>query len=155
MWGQEHSTGQEKAQVRTGQEWVKWKMKVLVAQPCSILCDPMDCSPPDSSVHGISRQEHWSGLPLPSPGDLPDPGIELRSPALQADYLSSEPPGKPGRGKGGFYSLFLKILYISKRFHNCSLYSFDSLGGYFAMRTPMQGLGTHSFHRLSKALGSI
>ena len=44
---------------------------------------------------GFSRQEYWSGLPFPSPGDLPDPGIELRSPALQADALTSEPPGKP------------------------------------------------------------
>ena len=42
----------------------------------------------------FSRQEYWSGLPLPSPGDLPDPGIELGSPALQADTLPSEPPGK-------------------------------------------------------------
>ena len=44
---------------------------------------------------GFSRQEYWSGLPLPSPGDLPDPGIELRSPALWADALTSEPSGKP------------------------------------------------------------
>ena len=44
---------------------------------------------------GFSRQEYWSGLPFPSPGDLPDPGIEPRSPALQADSLPSEPPGKP------------------------------------------------------------
>ena len=43
---------------------------------------------------GFSRQEFWSGLPFPSPGDLPDPGIELRFPVLQADYLPSEPPGK-------------------------------------------------------------
>ena len=43
---------------------------------------------------GFSRQECWSGLPFPSPGDLPDPGIEPRSPALQADALPSEPPGK-------------------------------------------------------------
>ena len=43
---------------------------------------------------GFSRQEYWSGLPFPSPGDLPDPGIEPRSPALQADALISEPPGK-------------------------------------------------------------
>ena len=43
---------------------------------------------------GFSRQEHWSGLPFPSPGDLPNPGIEPGSPALQADALSSEPPGK-------------------------------------------------------------
>ena len=44
---------------------------------------------------GFSRQEYWSGLPFPSPEDLPDPGIEPRSPALQADALPSEPPGKP------------------------------------------------------------
>ena len=44
---------------------------------------------------GFSRQEYWSGLPLPSPGDLPDPGIESGSPAFQADALTSEPPGKP------------------------------------------------------------
>ena len=43
---------------------------------------------------GFFRQEYWSGLPFPSPGDLPDPGIEPRSPALQADALTSEPPGK-------------------------------------------------------------
>ena len=42
----------------------------------------------------FSRQEYWSGLPFPSPGDLPDPGIEPKSPALQADALPSEPPGK-------------------------------------------------------------
>ena len=44
---------------------------------------------------GFSRQEYGSGLPFPSPGDLPDPGIEARSPALQADALTSESPGKP------------------------------------------------------------
>jgi len=43
---------------------------------------------------GFSRQEYWSGLPLPSPGDLPDPEIEPRSPTLQADALPSEPPEK-------------------------------------------------------------
>ena len=44
---------------------------------------------------GFSRQEYWSGLPFPSPGDLPDPGIKPRLPALEADALTSEPPGKP------------------------------------------------------------
>ena len=44
---------------------------------------------------GFSRQEYWSGLPFSSPGDLPDPGIEPRSPTLEADALTSEPPGKP------------------------------------------------------------
>ena len=44
---------------------------------------------------GFSSQEYWSGLPFTSPGDLPDPGIELRSPALQADSLPIELQGKP------------------------------------------------------------
>ena len=52
----------------------------------------MNCSLPSFSVHGFSRQEYWSGLPFPSQGDLPDPGIEPRPPALQADSLPSEPP---------------------------------------------------------------
>ena len=78
---------------------------VLVSQSCLTLCDPMDCGPPGSSVHGIPRQEYWSGLPFPSPGDLPDPGIEPRSPALQADSL---PPSRgwgaaPGKGKSGVW----------------------------------------------------
>ena len=44
---------------------------------------------------GFSRQKYWSGLPCPPPGDLPDPRVESGSPALQADSLPSEPPGKP------------------------------------------------------------
>ena len=120
----------------------------LVAQSCLTLCDPMDCSSPDSSVlkdspgkrspctdpldivmgilsmkimlfssgpfqprdqTQVSRmaggfftswatreaQEYWSGQPIPSPGDLPNPGIKLGSPALQKDSLPAELPGKP------------------------------------------------------------
>ena len=61
-----------------------------VTQSCLTICDPMDCSPSDSSDHGFPRLEYWSGLPFPSPGDLPNPGIEPRSPALQADSLPTE-----------------------------------------------------------------
>ena len=58
---------------------------------------PHDYSPSGSSVHGdgFSRQEYWSGLPCPPPGDLSNPGMEPRSPTLQVDFLQSEPPGKP------------------------------------------------------------
>ena len=52
---------------------------------------------------GSPGQEYWSGLPLPSPGDLPDPETELGSPALQADSLLSEPPGKPKLPKDLIY----------------------------------------------------
>ena len=55
----------------------------------------MDCSPPGSSVLGISRQGYWSGLPFPSPGNLPKPGIESTSPALAGRFLTTEPLGKP------------------------------------------------------------
>ena len=55
---------------------------------------------------GFFRQEYWSGLPFPSPGDLPDPGIEPMSPALQADALTSEPPGQtPGNQGSPLYKL--------------------------------------------------
>ena len=52
----------------------------------------------------FSRQEYWRGLPFPSPGDLPKPGIELGSPELQADSLPSEPPGKPPQNRKNFQS---------------------------------------------------
>ena len=71
------------------------KVKVLAAQSHQTLCDPMDCSLPAPLFMGFSRQDYWSGSPFPSAGDLPDPGMEPRSPTLQADSLPSEPPGKP------------------------------------------------------------
>ena len=72
------------------------KKESEVAQLCTTLCDPMDCIANQASPSmGFSRQEYWSGLLFPSPGDLPDLGIEPRSLALQEDTLLSEPPGKP------------------------------------------------------------
>ena len=67
---------------------------VRVAQWCPTLYNPMNCSPPGSSVLGISQAGILEWVAIPSPGDLPDPGIESRSPALQADSLPSEPPEK-------------------------------------------------------------
>ena len=69
----------------------------LVTQWCLTLCNPMDCSLPARLLcpWGFFRQEYWSGLPCPPPGDPPNPGIEPRSPVLQADSLPSELPGKP------------------------------------------------------------
>ena len=74
------------------------KLKVLVAQSCSTLCDSVDCDPPGFSVPGIPlsigffRQKYWSGYPFSSPWGLPDPEVKPGSPALQTDSLSSEPP---------------------------------------------------------------
>ena len=63
----------------------------LVTQLCPTLCNPMDCSPPVSSVHGDSPGKNTGvGLLFPSPGDLPNPWMEPGSPALQADSLPAE-----------------------------------------------------------------
>ena len=67
-------------------------VKMLVTHSCPILCDPMDYSLPGSSVHSIlqARLQEWVAT-----GNLPNPGIKPRSPALQADSLSFATPGKP------------------------------------------------------------
>ena len=66
-----------------------------VAQLCLTLCHPWTEAHKAPPSMGFSRQEYWSGLQFPSPGDLPTPGIKPRSPTLQADALTSAPPGKP------------------------------------------------------------
>ena len=87
---------------------------------------------------GFSRQEYWSGLPFPSPGDLLDPGIDPRSPALQADALPSEPPGNTTTSYPKLKEIlfsravnlgFQKVIYIQasicqrKKTHlNCSFF---------------------------------
>ena len=68
---------------------------VSAAQPCPTLCNPMDCSPPGSSVHRILQARILEWGAISSSGDLPNPGIEPGSPALQADSLPREPPRKP------------------------------------------------------------
>jgi len=75
------------------QNWHKSPVCVLSHFSCVRLCVTVAHKAPLSM--GFSRQEYWSGLPFPSPGDLPNPGIEPRPPAWQTDSLPSEPPGKP------------------------------------------------------------
>ena len=70
-------------------------MKVLVAQLCPPLCDPMAHSLPGSSVLGILQARILLWVAIPFSGDVPDPGIKVGSHALQADSLLYEPPGKP------------------------------------------------------------
>ena len=74
------------------------KVKVLVAQSCPTLCNPMDCNPPAPLSMEFSRQEYWSRLPFPTPVDLPNPGIQpasLGSPALAGDSLPLGHLGSP------------------------------------------------------------
>ena len=79
---------------------------VLVTQLCPAPCDPWTIAHQPPLFTEFSRQEYWSGLPFPSPGDLPDPGIEAGSPALQANSLPSEPPGKPPIQNKKFFFFF-------------------------------------------------
>ena len=82
----------------------------LVTQSCPTLCDPMDYSPPGSSVHGDSPGKNTGvGCQCPPSGDLPNPGIEPRSPALWADSSLSEPPGKHENTGVGSLSLLQGI----------------------------------------------
>ena len=86
----------------------------LVAHYCPIVCDPMNCSLPGSSVHGLLQQEYWSGLPCPPPGDLPNPGIEPRSFELQVDSLPSELSGNPENTEVGSQCLLQGIFQIQE-----------------------------------------
>ena len=81
-------------------------------QLCPTPCNPMDCSMSGSSV--FPGQESWSGLPFPSPGDLPNSGIKPRSPALQADSLPAKPQGKPKNTGVGSLSLLQRIFPTQK-----------------------------------------
>jgi len=85
----------------------------------------MDCSPQDPLFMGFPRQEYWSGLPFPSPGDLPDSGIEPTSPALGGRFFTAEPPGKPCCFKS-----FLIIHSLNP--HTNSLYGFLIQAHYMA-----------------------
>ena len=85
---------------------MKVKSESEVVQSCLTLRDPMDCSLPGSSIHGIFQAKYWSGLPFPSPGDLPDPGIEpaataaksLQSCPTLCDPIDGSPPGSTAPG---------------------------------------------------------
>ena len=85
----------------------KHKVKVKSLIRVRLLATPWTIAYQAPPSMGFSRQEYWSGLPFPSPGDLPDPGIELRSPAFQADVLTSEPS-------------ISKVLYIYEGFPHSS-----------------------------------
>ena len=69
-------------------------LRSLVTQLCPTLCDPMDCSLPGSSIHGISQQAHWNVLPFTSPRDLPNTGIKPESPALAGVFFTTELPDR-------------------------------------------------------------
>ena len=67
----------------------------LVAQLCPTLCNSMNCNPAGSSDHGFSQPRILAWVAISSPGDFPNPGIELRSPTLAGTFFTAEPVGKP------------------------------------------------------------
>ena len=70
--------------------------KVKIAQSRPTLCPTLQTVALEAPLSmELSREEYWSGLPFPSPGNLPDPEIEPRSPALAGEFFTTEPPGKP------------------------------------------------------------
>ena len=85
----------EKYRIRNSKDpiWVV-KVQVKLFSRVQLFVTPWTVAHQAPPSMGFSRQEYWSGLPFPSAGDLPNPGIKPRSPALQADFLTSEPPGK-------------------------------------------------------------
>ena len=122
--------------------WIKNKaectgcVQCLIIQLFLTLCNPMDYVDPQAPLFmKFSRQEYWSGLPFPPPEDLPDPGIELTSPALQADSLPSVSPGsflitlhilslihyKPSNSSNGnswrlkLFRIFVKVTRLARR----------------------------------------
>ena len=89
---------------------VKGSLKMKVIKSCPrLFVTPWTIQP-----KGFSRQEYWNGLPFPSPGDLPNPGIEPRCPTLQADSLPAEPPGKTKKTVVGSLSFLSQIFLIQE-----------------------------------------
>ena len=74
---------------------IELKVKVNSLSRAQLFVTPWTVAPQAPLSMGFSRQEYWSGLPFPSPGDLPEPGIKPSSPSFEAGALTSEPPGKP------------------------------------------------------------
>ena len=83
---------------------LRGKVKVKSLSCVQLFATPWTAAYKAPPSMGFSRQEYWSGVSFPSPGDLPNPGIEPQSPALEADALTSEPPGKPYL-RGGLWQI--------------------------------------------------
>lgn len=71
-------------------EWIRSSVVLVVYLLCSTLCEPVDYSPQGFSVHGIPRQEHWSGIPFSPPEGLPDPGVESKSTSATRETSEKE-----------------------------------------------------------------
>ena len=121
-----------------------------ITQSCLTLCDPMDCSPPDV-CQCSSRQEYWSGLPFPAPGDLPDPGITPASLCIScigSRFFTTEPPGKISHIYHTSCSLFLSTFRNTWTFIKSSMLQSIAIS-IFGIFWPLgnSGILTHSHPR--------
>ena len=122
------------------------KVKVRITQLCLTLCNPVDYT-----VHGISRPEYWSGQVFLSPGDLSNPGIEPRSPQLQADSLPAEPPRKPKNTAVGSLTLLQHIFPTQESIQGLLhykqiLYEPSYQGSPIVLTTPLNIPRVHPYH---------
>ena len=128
------------------------KVKAKSLSPVWLFATPWTVAYQAPPSMGFSRQEYWSGLPFPSPGDLPYPGIEPRSPAFQANALTSEPPGKPMENMICFQFFVdrlqsMNILWVGKvSLFNISLYLGNS--------QTFTGLKSAPYHKVSDGVVS-
>ena len=97
-----------------------YKVKVKSLSRVRLFATPWTVAYQAPPSVGFSRQEYWSGLPFPSPGDLPNPRIEPGSPTLQADALTSAPPGKPLHNNLKRLGLIQQELLIAQGFYHCN-----------------------------------
>ena len=116
---------------------------------------------------GFSRPEYWSGLQFPSQGDLPNPGIEPRSPTLQADALTSEPPGKPFISSRSLLNLSCIFSILVSRLFICDAILFsrfwiiftiiiwNSLSGRFAIYSSFVWFGGHLYCSFQFSFSSV
>ena len=103
--------------------WISLTCMSLVTQSCLTLCDLMNYKPTRLLCpSGFSRQEYWSRLPCSPPRDLPNPGIEPRSPILQVNSLPSETPGKPLTSISSQSQKFILDMGNRKLFFQCQIY---------------------------------
>ena len=106
------------------------KVKVKLLSRVRLFATPWTVAHPAPPPMGFSRQEYWSGLPFPSPGNLPDPGIKPRSPTLQADALTSELPGKPNEKYAKFR---FQCPYMDSCWNTIILIHTGTVYGYFCI----------------------
>ena len=100
------------------------------AQSCLAFCDTMDCSPPGSNVRGILQARILESVPLPPPGDLPDPRTDPMSPpfpALASGFFTTEPPEKPSKVLGTILVICIHGHYISVKYTNEIYFSYNPL----------------------------